>query len=112
MGQVSDLIYDRLDEKGWSVRELARRADVPQATMHKIVAFEGIKPKLETVEAISAALGISSKHLMEAVAIDAGYVTSKVDLSDDTQVLIAGIKNLTAVQKEQIAALVESMLKS
>ena len=112
MGQLSDLVYERLDEKGWSVRELGRRSDVPQATLHKILTIEGTKPHVETVEAMARALGLSPKLLMEAVAVDAGYVTTKATLSDGTQILMAGIKNLTKAQQDQVSALVESMLKS
>jgi len=109
MSEVAELIRARLDEKGWSVRELARRADIPQATVHKIVSGQAVQPRMETLECIARPLGISSKSLLAAAASDAGYVTTTQD-ADGLNLLIAGLRELPPSRQREIAALIEAML--
>lgn len=110
MNTVGTLIRARLDEKGWSIRELARRADLPQATVHKIITGETTQPRMETLEQIARPLGISAKSLLQAAAEDAGYVTSDDD-PDGLGLLIAGLKELSPERRQEISALVEAMMK-
>jgi transcriptional regulator with XRE-family HTH domain len=111
MNTVARLIRDRLDEKGWSVRELARRSDLPQATVHKIITGETTQPRMDTLEAIARPLGISTRSLLEAAANDAGYTTQSTD-PDGMGLLVAGIRELPEERRTEIAALVEAMLRA
>ena len=111
MTQLGDIIRDRCEEKGWSLRELARRADLPPATVHKVATAEGLQPKVETIEAIAYALSMSSKVLLEAAASDSGYITTNVD-TKTTSLLIASVKELSPKRQREVAALVEAMLAS
>jgi transcriptional regulator with XRE-family HTH domain len=111
MTTVGTIIKERLDEKGWSIRELARRSDLPQATVHKIITGETTQPRMETLEQIARPLGISVKSLLAAAAHDAGYVVSSDD-PDGLGLLIAGMKELSPARRVEIAALVEAMMKN
>jgi transcriptional regulator with XRE-family HTH domain len=112
MTQVGQIIRDICAEKGWSLRELARRADIPPATVHKIVVSEGMQPRPETLEAISNALGIGTRILLEAAAKDGGYLVTSVESESGLHMLMAGIKELPENRQQEIAALVEAMLSS
>jgi transcriptional regulator with XRE-family HTH domain len=109
---VGTIIRNICDEKGWSLRELARRADLPAATVHKIVTAEGMQSRPETLEALASALGVGSRVLLEASAQDAGYMTVNTDTDSGLRLLIAGIKELSDDKQREIAALVEAMLAS
>ena len=110
MNTVGTMIRERLDEKSWSVRELARRADLPQTTVHKIITGETTQPRMETLEAIARPLGLSVRSLLQAAAEDAGYVTHE-GKQDGMELLIAGIRELPPSRQAEISALVEAMLR-
>jgi transcriptional regulator with XRE-family HTH domain len=109
---VGSIIRNICDEKGWSLRELARRAELPAATVHKIVTAEGMQSRPETLEALANALGIGTRVLLEASAQDAGYMTTVKDTDSGLRLLIAGIKELPEDKQREISALVEAMLAS
>jgi transcriptional regulator with XRE-family HTH domain len=111
MTTLGDIIKERCEEKGWSLRELARRADLPPATVHKVVTTEGLQPRVETIDAIADALRMSHKVLLEAAAHDSGYVTQSVDTKSGS-LLMASIKELSPARQKEVAALVEAMLAS
>jgi len=107
MNTVGVIVQQRLDEKGWSVRELARRADLPQATVHKVLCGETIQPRPGTLEAIARPLGLSPRLLMEATIGDPNEPNP-----DGFELLVAGLRALPHDRRAEVAALVEAMLSA
>jgi len=100
---INDLSYDN----GWSLREVARRSNLPPATVQKI-ACGGVSPKKETLEALARGLSVPVTTLLEAAAQDSGYVAYKGD--DNLGVVIAGLRELPDHRQKEVAALVRAML--
>jgi transcriptional regulator with XRE-family HTH domain len=109
MSAVGTILTEQCDEKGWSLRELARRADVPAATVHKIAAGSGV-PRPDTLQSLADALGMGSRVLLEAAATDAGYITTNIE-DKNMNLLVAGISQIDESQRAQVTALVEAMLR-
>jgi transcriptional regulator with XRE-family HTH domain len=110
--KLGSMIQTILDEKGWSQRELARRADLPPATVQKIINGPSVTPpRPTTLERLAAGLGVSVRVLSQAAAEDTGYtITAFSDDDHELQMIVASIRELPPQRRQEIAALVESML--
>lgn len=106
---LGELIKDTAAEKGWSIRELARRADLPPATVQKIVTEKGIVSRVETLQKIARALGLPVSALLEAAASDAGYTRTPV-ANGQVDVIVASLHELPPHRLNEVQALVEAML--
>lgn len=104
---LATLINNLSYERGWSLREVARRSNLPPATVQKI-ACGGVSPKKETLEALAYGLSVPVTTLLEAAAQDSGYVAYKGD--DALGLAIAGLRELPAERQVEVAALVRAML--
>lgn len=107
-GHLARLINDLAYERGWSLREVARRCDLPPATVQKVAAG-GVTPKKETLEALAYGLSVPLTTLLEAAAQDSGYVAYKAD-GDAVSIVIAGLRELPPLRQSEVAALVRAML--
>ena len=113
-GNLATLIEDLAYERGWSLREVARRADLPPATVQKI-AHKGSRtvPRRETLEALAQGLGVPASMLLEAAAQDSGLMAQDDGRVDaDIRVTIAAMEELPPERRAEIAALAKAMLKS
>lgn len=106
---LGELIKNEALEKGWSLRELARRANVPPATVQKITSETGIVSRVETLQKIATALGLPTTVLLEAAARDSGYIRSSAPTTE-VDVIVASLKELSPQKQAEVAALVEAML--
>jgi transcriptional regulator with XRE-family HTH domain len=111
MSALGAIINERCEERGWSLRELARRADLPSATVHKIATNASIMPTRENVCALAAALGIADRTLLMAAAVDGGYITEETD-TEGLQPLIDSLRAIGPARRNEVAALVEAMLRA
>jgi transcriptional regulator with XRE-family HTH domain len=114
VGNLASLIEDLAYEKGWSFREVARRSDLPAATVQKIVWRNGITvPRRETLDALARGLGVPVTLLLDAAARDSGLKAQATDGVDaDIQVTIAVMEELPPERRAEIAALAKAMLNS
>ncbi|MEU9396208.1 helix-turn-helix transcriptional regulator [Streptomyces sp. NPDC048324] len=118
---LQQLIRDRLDHKGWSYGDVARRGGVPRSTVHHLATTErvvrmpqsatleglskGLELPLDTVRRAAAeACGIHVYGSPDAAGSDAGATDPEVDL------LIASVQKLSADDRRHVTALVESLL--
>ncbi|WP_271194519.1 XRE family transcriptional regulator [Pseudomonas turukhanskensis] len=60
---IAERIKALLLQKGWKPAELARRALVPQPTIHRILKGESRNPRRENIEAIAHVLGCPAEFL-------------------------------------------------
>lgn len=100
------------EEKGWSQYYLASRAGCTNSNISYLENHPNQKPKIETVEALSAALGWP---IYEARRL-AGYLESDdnlspLDVEDDFRLALYGYKQLSEsgrdLVKKQIGAIID-----
>lgn len=60
---IGNRVAKRMHELGLSGGELARRSGVPQPTIHRILTGMSASPRLENVERIARALGVTTEWL-------------------------------------------------
>lgn len=108
---LAALIQQIADEKGWSGREVARRCELPYATVQKIMWNEGTKtPRTETLEALAKGLGVPLTMLMDAAAADTGLRPMSVPDDADIAITLRAMNELPADRRREIAALARAML--
>lgn len=71
-------LQDRLEEKGWRSTELAKRAELSDAAISRILRGER-KADPDTLKALARALKISEEDMFRA----AGLLSAKADQEDD-----------------------------
>lgn len=108
MTELANFIRDTAAENGWSLRQVARRADLPPATVQKVVSAD-VMPRIETLEALARGLGVSKTQLLELAAKSSGYTRQKIT-TDDISVVAAALHDLSPKQVAQVRSLVQSML--
>lgn len=108
---LAQIIKDAAYEKGWSLREVARRSDVPPATVQKIVTEPDIIPRKETLEKIAYGLSLPVTKLLEAAAAQSGYTAMRVE-SDEISMIVAGLQELAPERRQEILSLVQVMLRT
>lgn len=109
--ELGKFIEDTAAEKGWSLRELARRCEMSHGAIQKICGEDAGMPRTATLEKIATGTGASLKTLKELAANTGGYTNTPVRTGDMDQV-IAAIHDLNDDQVTQVKALVEAMIKT
>jgi transcriptional regulator with XRE-family HTH domain len=98
-------LQDRLDEKGWRSTELAKRADLSDAALSRILRGTR-KPDPETLKALSHALKISEEDIFRA----AGLLSANPDQGEgdewDRRIMHL-LKLFPAEEKEKIVKRLE-----
>jgi transcriptional regulator with XRE-family HTH domain len=108
---LGTIIKDACAEKGWSLRELARRAKLPAATVQKITSTPGIVARVDNLQKIARALGLPVTVLLEAAARDSGYTTTPAH-TGEIDVIVASLNELSPQRLHEVQALVEAMLSA
>jgi transcriptional regulator with XRE-family HTH domain len=62
---LADQLRKRMDEKGWTLADLARESDVAKGYLWEILDGRGKKPSAETLYKVAAALQTSVADLLE-----------------------------------------------
>ncbi|OIJ92285.1 helix-turn-helix domain-containing protein [Streptomyces monashensis] len=121
---LQQLIRERLDRKGWSYGEVARRGGIPRSTVHHLATTERVvrMPQPATLEGLSKGLELSLDTVRRAAAEACGihvYGPGSAPASDseashsadpEVDLLIASVQRLSADDRRHVAALVESLL--
>ncbi|MEU0028030.1 transcriptional regulator [Streptomyces sp. NPDC006335] len=115
---LQQLIRERLDRKGWSYGDVARRGGVPRSTVHHLATTDRVvrMPQSTTLEGLSKGLELPLDTVRRAAAEACGIHVygspSSQDAEADPEVdlLIASVQKLSADDRRHVAALVESLL--
>ncbi|WP_330458252.1 helix-turn-helix domain-containing protein [Streptomyces sp. NBC_00820] len=121
---LQQLIRERLDRKGWSYGDVARRGGVPRSTVHHLATTERVvrMPQAATLEGLAKGLELPLDAIRRAAAEACGIhvygapstegADKTAPLSGDPEVdlLIASVQQLSADDRRHVAALVESLL--
>ncbi|MDA8485870.1 XRE family transcriptional regulator [Pseudomonas resinovorans] len=65
--KIGERIEAEMKRRDWSEGELARRAGIPQPTVHRIIKGESKSPRQENIQAIAKAFGCSIEWLWSGV---------------------------------------------
>ncbi|MFK4150269.1 helix-turn-helix domain-containing protein [Streptomyces sp. NPDC004065] len=119
---LQQLIRDRLDRKGWSYGDVARRGGVPRSTVHHLATADRVvrMPQPATLEGLSKGLELPLDTVRRAAAeacgihvygpgTDAEGGTPRPS-DPEVDLLIASVQKLSADDRRHVAALVESLL--
>ena len=112
------LIRQRLRERGWSYREVARRGGLPHSTVYTLATTRnlGRPPRPATIDALARGLNVPVSAVRAAAAESTGlhyYGEAPAGPQDpgdrERELLIASIDELTPEDRRHVAALVESL---
>ncbi|MFJ9905119.1 helix-turn-helix domain-containing protein [Streptomyces sp. NPDC101152] len=118
---LQQLIRERLDRKGWSYGDVARRGGIPRSTVHHLATTDRVvrMPQSATLEGLSKGLELPLDTVRRAAAEACGihvYGTPDVGgpatnpADPEVDLLIASVQKLSADDRRHVAALVESLL--
>jgi transcriptional regulator with XRE-family HTH domain len=114
------LIHQRLQERGWSYGEVARRGGMPRSTLYTLATTLNLvrPPRPATIDALAKGLDVPVSVVRAAAAESTGlhYYDEKPSgqpRSGDQarELLIASIDELSSEDRRHVAALVESLRK-
>ena len=91
---LSSLLTREIERRGWSMRELAAKSGVSSSTLSNITTKPDVMPDLRTLAALSTALELPMRQLVEACGIP---VEAPAD--DDDERTIALIRAVPELEK-------------
>src|SRR5579859_3557046 len=115
------LIAGRLQERGWSYGEVARRSGLPRSTVYTLATTRNLvrPPRPATINSLAKGLDVPVSAVRAAAAESTGMhyydeppaTDPKRAVSGDQEreLLIASIDELSAEDRRHVAALVESL---
>jgi transcriptional regulator with XRE-family HTH domain len=112
------MIKRRLEQRGWSYGDVARRGGIPRSTVHHLAttARAAAMPQQATLEGLARGLDLPLDTLRRAAAEACGihlYHQGPTDTATEPEVdmLIASVAQLSPADRRHVAALVESLLR-
>jgi transcriptional regulator with XRE-family HTH domain len=115
MNALQQLIRGRMEERGWSYADVARRGGIPRSTVHHLATTELLRrpPHPVTLEGLAKGVGVPLDTVRAAAAQAAGLVAWKEPTTDpDIEVLVAALEQLSADDRRHVLALIQSLLNS
>jgi len=118
LNPLQRLIPQRLRERGWSYREVARRGGLPHSTVHTLAATRNLTrpPRPVTIDGLAKGLDVPVSVVRAAAAESTGlhyYDEAPGGPQNpgdpERELLIASIDELTPEDRRHVAALVESL---
>ena len=114
------LIAARLQERGWSYGEVARRSGLPRSTVYTLATTRNLvrPPRPATINGLAKGLDVPVSAVRAAAAESTGmhyYDQLAANLprgiagDQERELLIASIDELSAEDRRHVAALVESL---
>lgn len=114
------LIQQRLQERGWSYGEVARRGGMPRSTLYTLATTLNLArpPRPATIDALAKGLDVPVSVVRTAAAESTGLHYYDEPSSgqpkpgdQERELLIASIDELSSEDRRHVAALVESLRK-
>jgi transcriptional regulator with XRE-family HTH domain len=114
------LIAGRLQERGWSYGEVARRSGLPRSTVYTLATTRNLvrPPRPATINGLAKGLDVPVSAVRTAAAESTGLhyydgppaeLRRTVPGDRERELLIASIDELSAEDRRHVAALVESL---
>lgn len=115
---LQELIKRRLEQRGWSYGDVARRGGIPRSTVHHLATTQraAAMPQQGTLEGLARGLDMPLDTLRLAAAEACGIhlyhqTPSEGPADPEVDMLIASVARLSPADRRHVAALVESLLK-
>ena len=114
------LIRQRLEEQGWSYGDVAKRGGLPRSTVYTLATTRNLArpPRPATLNGLAWGLDLPVSVVRSAAAESTGLhyyddepAGPRPASDPERDVLIASIDELTAEDRQHVAALVESLRK-
>jgi transcriptional regulator with XRE-family HTH domain len=96
----------QLAERGWSQRELARRAGLSQAAVSRVIAGDN-RPGLVLCEGIAKALDLP----LETVLIEAGIIQGSAEIPPEVREWAGRLLALPKGQRQRVTLAMENVLR-
>lgn len=115
---LQEMIKNKLDQKGWSYSDVARRGGISRSTVHHLATSAKLAqmPQQTTLEGLARGLGIPVAPVLRAAAEAAGvnvYFENAPEIADpEVEILIASVQKLSPTARRHVAVLVESLLQA
>jgi transcriptional regulator with XRE-family HTH domain len=118
LNPLQRLIRQRLRERSWSYREVARRGGLPHSTVYTLATTRNLSrpPRPATINALAKGLDVPVSAVRAAAAESTGLhyydevpAGPEQPTDRDRELLIASIDELTPEDRRHVAALVESL---
>jgi transcriptional regulator with XRE-family HTH domain len=118
LNPLQRLIQQRLRERGWSYREVARRGGLPHSTVYTLATTRNLArpPRPATIDALAKGLDVPVSAVRAAAAESTGlhyYDEAPAGQEEpgdrERELLIASIDELSPEDRRHVAALVESL---
>ncbi|AJE39126.1 helix-turn-helix domain-containing protein [Streptomyces nodosus] len=115
---LQDIIKSKLEEKGWSYSDVARRGGISRSTVHHLATSARLAqmPQQTTLEGLARGLGIPVAPVQRAAAEAAGvniYFENASESTDpEVEILVASVHKLSPADRRHVAVLVESLLRA
>ena len=118
LNPLQQLIQQRMQQRGWSYGEVARRGGLPRSTVSTLAATRNLSrpPRPATIDALAKGLDLPVSAVRAAAAESTGLhyydqaPTGRRDPGDqEREILIARIDEPTPEDRRHMAALVESL---
>jgi len=113
LNPLQRLIQQRLRERGWSYREVARRGGLPHSTVHTLAATRNLArpPRPATIDALAKGLDVPVSAVRAAAAASTGlhyYDEAPGEPENpgdpERELLIASLDELTPEDRRHVAA--------
>lgn len=109
-------IRTRLDERGWTVAEVARRGDLPRSTVQTLLRRElGQPPREDTLAGLARGLELPLQDLRDAVAQAVGYyvedLTGVLPDDPDLRLIVAVAQRLAPEDRHRVAVMARALLQ-
>jgi transcriptional regulator with XRE-family HTH domain len=109
--RLRELVRDLMAHRGLTYDDVAQRAGMSRATVHKIINEQNLHmPKPARLDAIASALGVPGRVIRQAAAESYGVYVYDESPDDATRALVTSIERLPEERRREIAALVQAML--
>ncbi|WP_445526719.1 helix-turn-helix domain-containing protein [Streptomyces cyslabdanicus] len=115
---LQEMIKKKLDQKGWSYSDVARRGGISRSTVHHLATSAQLAqmPQQTTLEGLARGLGVPAAPVLRAAAEAAGiqvyFENAPKNTDPEVDILIASVQKLSPTDRRHVAALVESLLQA
>jgi transcriptional regulator with XRE-family HTH domain len=121
MSGLGNLIQSEIKRREWSLRDLAAHSGITASTLSDIINYPDRTPALRTLAALSAALNLPLRQLIEACGFpveDAGATADQGERArallsavPELQSFVEDIASLDADDREGVLVYIETLLK-
>lgn len=115
MNRLTLLLKEEMDKRGWSLRDLAAKAEIAPSAVSKLMTDKEREPRLSTLAALAAALEIPLRRVVEAAGFPVEVGTADAQLTalaaavPGLEPFLAHLGDLTPDDRAAVLAMAEAL---